>query len=107
MNKLRKQQLLQEIRQTLSQILGSDLDQILLYGSQARGDTHSDSDVDILLVMKGEIDYAHLLRQTSEAIAKLSLENDVVISRAFISNDRFLHERSPFILNVKREAVSL
>lgn len=107
MDELRKQQLLKEIRQTLSHILGKDLDQVYLYGSQARGDARSDSDFDILVIMNGESDHASLTHKTSEAIARLSLENDIVISRTFISKDRFLHERSPFILNVRREGLPI
>ncbi len=69
--------------------------------------SRDDSDLDILIVMSGEFDYAALIQQTSELIARLSLENDGVISRAFISRDRFENERSPFTLNIQREAVQL
>jgi len=37
----------------------------------------------------------------------LSLEYDVVISRAFVSSERFERERSPLLLNVRREGVPI
>lgn len=78
---------------------------MLLYGSYARGEERSDSDLDILIVVKGELDYAALIRQTSALVASLSLENDIVISRTFIEKERFENERSPFTLNVHREGI--
>ena len=48
-----------------------------------------------------------LLEETSQVTCGLSLENDVVISSAFISRDRFENEKSPFVLNVKREGIAL
>jgi hypothetical protein len=35
----------------------------------------------------------------------LSLENDVVISRVFISKSKFDQENTPFLMNVHREAI--
>lgn len=100
-------QILSTLRREFSALLGSQLDALYLYGSQARGDARSDSDIDVLVVIDGEFDYAELLARTSETVASLSLENDVVISRAFVSKERFEQERSPFLLNVRKEAVPI
>jgi predicted nucleotidyltransferase len=104
---IRKQQkkLLHLLSQEIAQQLGEKLDRVLVYGSYARGEARSDSDIDILIVVRGKFDYATLIRQTSELISRLSLENDVVISRAFISDERFKTECSPFTLNVQREGI--
>ena len=99
--------ILAALRREFSRLLGSQVDALYLYGSQARGDSHSGSDIDVLVVINGEFDYADLLARTSETVASLSLENDVVISRAFVSKARFEQERSPFLLNVRREAVPI
>ena len=78
-----------------------------LYGSQARGEAQAGSDIDVFTVVQGEFDYTELLAKTSEIIARLSLENDVVISRVFVSKERFEQAHSPFLLNVRREAVPI
>jgi predicted nucleotidyltransferase len=99
--------ILTTLRREFSTLLGNQLEALYLYGSQARGDAQLDSDIDILVVINGEFDYGELLARTSKTVATLSLENDVVISRAFVSQERFEQERSPFLLNVRREAVSI
>jgi predicted nucleotidyltransferase len=104
---MERERLLENLSVELAQVLGDKLEQILLYGSHARGEAHHRSDLDILIVIRGDFDYASLIRQTSELIARLSLENDVVISRAFTSQERLENERSPFTLNVQREGIPI
>lgn len=81
------------------------MDRILLYGSRARGDERPDSDIDILVVLKDDFNYSEMLRLSSDLAASLSLENDVVISRAFVSREQFENRQTPFLMNVRREAV--
>jgi len=100
-------EILAELRREFKQVLGNQFGEMYLYGSQARGDAQAGSDIDVLTVIQGEFDYPELLSKTSEVVAQLSLENDVVISRAFVSQERFDHAQSPFLLNVRREAIAI
>lgn len=81
--------------------------QIVLYGSQARGEAQPNSDIDLLIVMKSAFDYTDEIEKTSRLIQELSLKYDTVISRAFVSEQRFNQEKSPFLLNVHREGIVL
>jgi len=97
--------LLLTLRQQMSRLFGDDLYAVLLFGSRARGEAGPESDVDILVVMRSDFDYDDLLVRTSPLVAALSLQYDTVISRAFVSREQFERERTPFMLNVRREAV--
>ena len=97
--------ILKKLKKGLIQIYGDQVDSILLYGSRARGDERPDSDIDILVVLKDDFNYSEMLRLSSELAASLSLENDVVISRAFVSKQQFENRKTPFLMNVRREAV--
>ena len=65
------------------------------------------SQIDVLVVLNQAFNYREEIERTSQFIADLSLEYDTVISRSFISTQRFQDENSPFLLNVRREGVSL
>jgi len=97
--------LLAELRQRFEDLYGERLVRMVLFGSQARGDAEPRSDIDVLIVLQGPVDPGEEIAHTGELTAALSLEHDVVISRAFISAEQFFDEQSPLLLNVRREGI--
>lgn len=96
-----------EYRARLAEVLGEDLESVVLYGSQARGDDEEGSDIDVLCVMRAPFDYGDLVERTSDAAAQLSLKYDVVISTAFVSSEDYRKRNTPFLMNVRREGVAV
>jgi predicted nucleotidyltransferase len=90
------QKLLKELKQGLIRIYGNQLKAVYLYGSYARGDARPDSDIDVLMVLKGKFNYIEMLKRSDDFAATFSLENDVVISRAFVSAKEYKEKQTPF-----------
>ncbi|WP_017296384.1 nucleotidyltransferase domain-containing protein [Geminocystis herdmanii] len=96
-----------KVKKWFSEHYGEDLESLILYGSQARGDACKYSDIDILVVLKRAFNYRQELGNTSEFISDISLEYDTVISRVFISQESFLDDNSLFLINVRQEGIIL
>ncbi len=80
---------------------------VILFGSQARGDATTASDIDVLIVLQGAVDASEELNRTSQFIAQLCLEYNILISRLFLSQSRFETENSPLLRNIRQEGVLL
>lgn len=98
---------LQQLRAGLEAQYGHRLDRVLLYGSRARGDAGPESDVDVLVVLRGEVDALVEIHRNSYLVADLSLEHDLVISCVYMSAEELDEGDDPFLRNVRREALAV
>ncbi|MBF0539519.1 MAG: nucleotidyltransferase domain-containing protein [Nitrospirae bacterium] len=79
---------------------------VYLFGSYARGDSDQESDVDVLIVLDAIGNYAQEVDCTGYLISSLSLEYGISVSRIFVSHSDWLNGKTPFIMNVRGEAVA-
>lgn len=98
-------EILNKVKQSFVNLYKDKLEAIILYGSQAREDAKEFSDIDILVILKSNINPYLEINNTSKIISKISLDYDVFISRHFISLDKFKNSSTPFLHNVKKEGI--
>lgn len=98
--------LLPDLRRCFDGIYGDRLRKIVLFGSHARGDADPSSDVDILVVLAGEVFPSEEIGRVGSATARFSLQHDVVISCVFVSESRYNREQSPLLINIRREGIA-
>ncbi len=96
-----------ELKSYLKELYGLQLAQLILYGSQARGDASPDSDIDVLVVLNGAVDDWQEAKRTSQFVADLSLKYTVVVSTFFVSVDQLQTESRSFFRNVQREGIAI
>lgn len=101
------QPVLNTLRSKLQQIYGERLVRLVLYGSQARNEAEAGSDIDVMVVLRGLVRPAREISRVGKLTAALSLEYGVVISCLFLSANRYAREKSPLLLNVRREGIAL
>jgi uncharacterized protein len=98
--------ILRELKEGLVRIYGDQLKAVYLFGSFARGEGKlPDSDIDVMIVLKGEFDYWEMDKRSSELVANLSLENDVLISTKLVSETKYTESKMPLYVNARKEGV--
>jgi predicted nucleotidyltransferase len=88
--------------------LGSEVVDVQLFGSKARGDATPESDVDVLVVVRR--DEPKLIDALYDLLLDACLVHNVYISLKVFSEaeyERLNHPRTPFMQSVAREGVAL
>ena len=102
--------LLKETYTELRKVFGEKLDSVILYGSYARGDYDSESDIDVMALVdleKGEL--SKYRRTVSDFANDIDLKYDVLLSVKL--QDKFTFEKYgktlPYYMNIAREGVTV
>jgi uncharacterized protein len=98
-------QLLTEFRQELENLYGDRLVDLVLYGSQARGDATENSDIDIMVILKSPISPGDEIFRMGNIMNKLNLKYDQLVSIMPMSEENFLCQKTPFLENVREEGI--
>ena len=99
-------ELLAELKTGLQAIYGFRLKGFYLYGSYARGEQDEESDVDVLIVLDNFTSYGAEISRSGYLASELSLKYSVSISRVFMREPEWFNKETPFLLNVREEAVA-
>ena len=81
----------------------------ILYGSEARGESRVDSDIDVLLLLNKEKITLHDRQQLTHPLYDIELETGVIISPKVFSKKQWETDLSitPFYHNVMKEGIVL
>lgn len=77
-------EILKELKKLLLDNLGSNIDEVILFGSYAVKKSKRNSDFDILIILKSDYDYLYK-RRIRDLCYEISLKYDVLIDSKIIS----------------------
>lgn len=98
---------LDEIKARLAAVHGDRLRGVIVYGSEARGDAGPDSDIDLLVLLEGPIDYIRDLERNLDALYPLTLECGRPISPTPVDAVEYETVWCPLYENAHREGVPI
>jgi predicted nucleotidyltransferase len=98
---------LARFKAAMGRLYGGRIVRVVLYGSVARGDARPDSDVDVLLVLAGDVDRAREIARVVEVTYEILLDSGVHVSAVPMAEAEFLTRASPLLMNVRREGVPI
>ena len=101
-------EILEELSNGIVEIINSNIEKVILYGSFARGTNDKDSDVDIMVIVKNELD-KFTEDKLSDFIVDMNLKYDKVFSVIDVNVHEFIKwaDTLPFYKNVNREGIVL
>lgn len=100
-----REELLNDIKARLQRAHGERLQGVILYGSEARGEATEDSDIDLMVLLKGPIKLWRDIGATVDALYDLELEVPRPIHAMPVDAEAFQAGEYALYRNVKKEGI--
>jgi uncharacterized protein len=98
--------ILRRIRTSLCAIYGDRIERLVLFGSRARGDAHTDSDYDIAVFLEDLTDRWREFHRPADLRAEILTETSVFVeARPFRAGSYC--DRTPLMHEIRRDGVDL
>ena len=98
---------IRELDGGLRELYGERHRGLVLYGSHARGEADEGSDVDLLLLLEGQVQVGREIRRSSDLVASVSLESGRVLSLIPVSVEDYRASSDQYLVNARREGALL
>lgn len=100
--------ILSSFKREIKEILGKNFQDLILFGSYARGEESTESDIDLLVVLKKEekrkTEYWQILGNT---IIEYDLKYNKLFSIKFTSTENFKNSDTPFLSEIRRNYLKI
>ena len=100
-------ELLDQLARGLKNLYGERYRGLVLYGSYARGEADEGSDVDVLLLLDGEVQTGREIVRVGPVVSAISLEAGYTFSVFPVGIEAYLEPKEPFLMNALKEGVSV
>ena len=95
--------ILNKFKQQIEKLYGKRLKNIILYGSYARGQATENSDIDLAVVLEGEVDPCREIDAMIDLITDINLDFETLLSVFPLAVTDFKQLNSPLLLNLRKE----
>jgi len=99
--------LVDQVKAHLHETYGEGIKRVIVYGSRARGEATKDSDVDVLVLVGQSLNPREVDDSLSDPLYDVLLEEGELVSAIVIPEDFFENHSLPFMLNVRKEGVTV
>lgn len=101
------EEVLDDLKQRLQALYGKRLVDVVLFGSVARGEDTPESDVDVLVVLRGPVHHYAEHKRLADVVVDLMACYGVVVTPVVMAESRFRHENWPLLRNIREEGIAL
>ena len=98
---------LRYVREYVYRLYGDRITSFQLYGSYARNEARDDSDVDLLLVLEGDVDRYEENWKLSDLVLDVLKHFGLFVSFVVLSQDEFQQADWPLLVSIENEAIPL